>query len=202
MQAYSNYLVAVLTGTVILSSCSRPVANFQPSPREHFVTASTTAAPIANGETRTAETNRPDSVVQSSKPAVQAKAGLDQVDALVSKNAKLATNKSVHKRLDRIRTLLASSSTKAALAPGSTAAPNKTNLMERLMLKKMNRKINRQLAPAHPEKAMADKHTLVIGAVGVLVGILLLVISTSTFVNVLGIIALAVGLVALLIGLL
>jgi hypothetical protein len=73
--------------------------------------------------------------------------------------------------------------------------------MERLVLKKINKKINHQLAPQNPNKPMVNAGVLATGAVLVIVG-LLLVLLTSGTASTLGIIVLLAGAVLLLVGLL
>ncbi|GAB3940303.1 hypothetical protein GCM10028805_01850 [Spirosoma harenae] len=126
---------------------------------------------------------------------------MDQVDALIRQESKLAANKTVQKRLGRIRTMLASAAVNVERTPATTTAPKKMNLVERLMVKKLNRKITKQLAPAHPDKSLAIKSILTLGAVLVLGGLLLMLLTTGTGFAI-GVIALAAGLVCLLVGLL
>jgi hypothetical protein len=185
-------MAAFLVGAIFLASCSRPAAYFQPIPRETFTTIVPTI-PV--------EISTPLAVAE--KPATasigEAKAAIDQVEALVSRDRKLAENKAVQKRLNRIRTLLAESSKN----PASTEvkAVEKQNLLERLAVKKINKKISKKLAPHNPDQVMASKDILTAGAVLVLGG-LLLILLTSGAGFVIGLAALAVGLVMLLIGLL
>jgi len=122
------------------------------------------------------------------------------MDALVSANPSLAENKRVEKRISKVRTMLTNMST-ASAAPAATAAPKKMNLVQRMMLKKMDRKISKQLAPANPEKAMISTGTLALGAVLVIVGLLLILLTTGAGATI-GIIALLAGAVVLLLGLL
>ena len=71
------------------------------------------------------------------------------------------------------------------------------------MFKKMNKQINRQLAPAHPEKAMLSRGYLIGGGAVLLIGgLLLLIIGTGTAAFIGLIIALvgAVGLILALVG--
>ena len=184
----------------LFAACSRPVAYFQPSQREHFASAPANVAPVAEIPAPAA-TEAPVLVVTPAEQLTQASAALNQVDALVSNNNKLAADKTVQKRLNRVRTLLASASTKASLSPSETSAPKKMNLMERLMLKKMNKKISKQLAPANPNQTMSSQGTLAAGAVLVIIGLLLLVLTSGTAATV-GLVAILVGAVILLVGLL
>ena len=204
MKTFSRYFFATILGTTILSSCSRPVAYFQPSAREHFATTPTKAAPAKIAETPSpaiVETTTPVVPVTPPEQVAKANAALDQMDVLVRNDSKLAENKTVQKRLNRVRTLLATASTRASLSPTEVTAPKKMNLVERMMLKKMNKKINKQLAPANPEKAMANSGTLAAGAVLVIIGLLLLILTSGTAATV-GLVAVLVGAVILLIGLL
>ncbi|MVM28747.1 hypothetical protein GO755_01790 [Spirosoma sp. HMF4905] len=199
MNTFSKQLFAALLGLIIVSSCSRPVAYFQPSAREHIVAAPSPVAPVVAAQPSVSQ-----AAAETTSPVqqlAQANSSLNEIDALVSNNSKLASNKTVQKRLNRVRTLLASASTKANLAPTETAAPKKMNLMERMMVKKMNKKISKQLAPANPDKAMINSGTLATGAVLVIVGLLLILLTTGTAFTV-GVIALIVGAVLLLLGLL
>jgi hypothetical protein len=204
MKSITHYLLGSALMITLFAACSRPVAYFQPSAREHFATTQSKTAPATTTETPVpvvAETIAPVETVTPTEPVVKASAALDQMDAMVRNDSKLAENKTVQKRLNRVRTLLASASAKASLTPTEVNAPKKMNLVERMMLKKMNKKINKQLAPANPEKAMANSGTLAAGAVLVIIGLLLLILTSGTAATV-GLVAVLVGAVILLIGLL
>ncbi|GAB4023630.1 hypothetical protein [Spirosoma koreense] len=201
MKMNTQRMLASLCMLAFMASCSRPVAYFQPTAREHFATAPTTAAPARAAEVSAPENSAAVPTATPTEQLAQANTALDQVDAMVRNDSKLAADKTVQKRLNKVRNLLAATSAKASLAPTETSAPKKMNLVERMMLKKMNKKISKQLAPANPEKAMMNSGTLAVGAVLVIVGLLLLLLTTGTGVTV-GVIALLVGAVILLIGLL
>ncbi len=193
MQCLSKSLLAVLTGTAFLVSCSRPVAYFQPTAREHVASA-TTADPIVTPEPPVSE------AVSLPAGQVVQTATLDKIDALVRNDSKLTADRTIQKRLNRVRTLLATTSAKAALTPATVNAPKKMNLMERMMLKKMNKKISRQLAPANPNQAMAIKGVLALGAVVLIAGLLLVLLTSGTGATI-GVIGIIAGLALLLIGL-
>lgn len=204
MNTFSRYFFATILGATILSSCSRPVAYFQPSAREHFATAQSKTAPAKIAETPSpalVETTTPIAIADPTEQVAKANVALDQMDALVRNDSKLSADKSVQKRLSRVRTLLASASAKASLTPTEVSGPKKMNLLERMMLKKMNKKINKQLAPANPERAMAIQPLLVLGAILVIVGLLLLIFGSGTATTI-GLIGLLGGAVLLLLGLL
>ncbi len=198
MHTFSKHLFAALLGAAIFSSCSRPVAYFQPSAHEHFAAAPAKAMSVVSLENSAPMVAE---VVTPVEQVAQTTSALNQMDLMVRNDSKLSADKTVQKRLNRIRTLLASTSAKASLTPGEVSAPKKMNLMERLMLKKMNKNISKQLAPANPNQTMSSRGTLAAGAVLVIIGLLLLVLTSGTAATV-GLVAILVGAVILLIGLL
>jgi hypothetical protein len=196
MKTNTNLLIAGLLMTTLFTACSRPVAYFQKSTRETFATKAATSTPsVTTGET-------PAVMATPAEQAKQATVAVDQLEASINKNAELATDKKVQKRLSRVRTMVANAMTKASTAaPTDVKSTKKANLMERMMMKKMNKKINKQLAPQNPEKAMLSVGTLSAGAVLVLLGLLLILLTAGTAYTI-GIVALIVGAVLLLVGLL
>ncbi|QHW01546.1 hypothetical protein GJR95_32945 [Spirosoma endbachense] len=191
--------------TTLFTACNRPVAYFQKSPREHFAVTTPTPAPVVTTESApvalAATTVTPETASGPVAQATQVNEALNQMDALVRNDSKLAADKTVQKRLNRIRSLVASTSAKSTLAPSATTAPKKASLMERLVLKQMNKKISKQLAPNNPNKTMANTGILATGAVLVIIGLLLLLLTTGTGATV-GVIVLLAGAVILLVGLL
>ena len=131
---FTQHLCAALLGVAVLSSCSRPVAYFQRGPVESFATSN--KQPVATP------------VTTLDQPLTQANSTIAQPEVYTSNDSKLATNKTVSKRMVRLTNLL--TSTAGTMSPKATTAPHKMNLMERLVLKKMNKQISRQLAPNHP----------------------------------------------------
>lgn len=200
MKNTSNSLLSSLLMILVIAACSRPVAHFQPGQREHFSAKATSEATAPITSPVLTETPAQQPVTTSAEQLAQTNSALDKVDALVRNDSKLAENKSVQKRLSRIRTLLAAQPSDRQTTTAVTA-PKKMNLMERMMVKKMNKKISRQLAPANPDKTMINSGTLATGAVLVLVGLLLLLLTSGTGATI-GLIALIVGAVLLLVGLL
>jgi hypothetical protein len=198
MKTTTQKLLAGLLMTTLFAACSRPVAYFQKSQREQFATAQPQAitAPAVDVATteQTASTAAP-----TTQQLAQANVALDQMDALVRNDAKLAANKTLQKRMSRIRSMVATASTNATLTPSALNAPRKANLVERMVLKKLNKKISKQLAPANPDKAMASTGVLAAGAVVVIVGLILLLTGAASG---LGVILLLAGAVVLLVGLL
>ena len=204
MKAFSLPVLAALSLATVLSSCNRQQALFQRTSAVSYATPAPAKATPAVTEQATIApevvSTTPTDAAAPATQTVQAKAALAQMDALVSANPALAENKRVEKRMSKVRTMLTNMST-ASAAPAATAAPKKMNLVQRMMLKKMDRKISKQLAPANPEKAMISTGTLALGAVLVIVGLLLILLTTGTGATI-GIIALLAGAVVLLLGLL
>ena len=190
----TQHILFGLLMAFLFTACSRPVAYFQKSQRESFATKTTASVetPIV------AVVADPATAMET--PAVQpapAQAALAQLDAVVSSDNKLAANKSVQKRMNRVKTLLAAATQPSAVNT-APSQPQKMNLVQRMMVKKMNKRINKQLAPEHPNKPMANTPILVTGAIAVIVGLVLLLIGSGTV----GTIVLLAGAVVLLLGLL
>ena len=184
----TQHLCAALLGVAVLSSCSRPVAYFQRGPVESFATSNTqtVATPVQ-------------AITTLDQPPVKASSPMAQSEAYVSTDSKFATNKTVTKRMVRLTNLLAS--TAGTMSPKATNAPRKMNLIERLVIKKMNKQISKQLAPNHPEKAMLNTGKLIGGAVLLIAGLIMLFAGTGT-VAFIGIILSLVGALGILVGVL
>ena len=203
MKIYVRGLVASLLMATLFMACSRPTAYFQPTSREHFSSLAKPAstADLAN-QTAAPGVVPVETMATTNAPVVQATQALDKVDALVRNDQRLGTDKTVQKRLSRVRTMLATAVGKGNLAPATGTASKKMNLMQHLMVKKLNRTISKQLAPANPEKAMAIKGILALGAVVLLAGIIVLLISSAgTTGATIGVVGIIGGLILLLIGL-
>ena len=181
----------------LFTACSRPVAYFQKSERESFTVKTKTpvAAPAA---IPTSTVSEPAANELPTNQAVQAQAALTQLDAVVRNDTKLVTNRSVQKRLAHVQNLLASATKKAA-ASAFPAKAQKMSFAQRMLVKKMNKRISKQLAPEHPNQPMASNSILILGAIVVIAGLLVLLLTTS---STLGAIALLAGAIILLVGLL
>ncbi len=183
---YTQYLCAALLGVATLTSCSRPVAYFQRGPAESFTTSNTqtVATPVQV-------------MTKLDQPPVQVNTAIDQAEAYVSTDRKLATKKVLNTRMVRLTNLLAS--TNGTLSPSVTTAPHKMNLMERLVVKKLNKQVRKQLAPNHPEKAMISTGKLIGASVLLIAGLLMLFAGTGT-VAFIGIILSLVGALGILVS--
>ena len=196
-------LLSAVLLTTLFAACSRPVAYFQRGPVDHYNTPKTETIVIAPTETaQSVEIDAPvtTAIVAPAEQVAQADAGMTQIEAYVRNDSKLVTDKKLTKRIDRVRTMLATASTNKALTP-SAMNPSKMNGVERLMVKKVNKKISKHLAPTNPDKTMINGGLLAGGVVLLLVGLLLLLLTTGTGATV-GVIAVILGAVALLFGLL
>lgn len=185
-------------GAAVLSSCSRPVAYVQKAPREHFATVQKTAPVTAPVEAVAA----PAPVVAEAAPVApqaeqvaQAKEAVAQLEAYVSADSKLASNKKLTKRLAHVNEMLAAKAT----APTTTAAKaHKLNVVEKLMLKKMDKKLKSQLAPEDAKVMNSNvRNGIIIGAIGLILGLLF-----GGVLGVIGYILLVVGIVLILLGIL
>lgn len=199
---FTKHMCAALMGVAILSSCSRPVAYFQRGPVEHYNTpktetvAAVTPAPVEAVQPAEAAATEPAAAAMPA-PAdqvAQANAAMTQIEAYVRNDNKLATDKKLNKRMDRVKTMLASATTKASLAPNAPTSAKKMNLLERMATKRIDKQIKNKLSP---ERTMA-KSLLTIGLVIAAIGIILLLVGQGA----LGVIALIVGLVLVVLDLL
>lgn len=201
MNQLSKHLFTAFVGAAILSSCSRPVAYFQPSARESFktvqpqtvatVTPVEAAQPAVEAEVATAVVATPvDQQIAQTKQAV------DQVEAYVRNDSKLASNKKLAKRMVRLNEMLATTSNKAAVS-ANAASTKKMSFMERTMLKKIDKKIKNHVAP---DQTNAMNSNVRLGIIIGIVGLLLLILGGGTALGVIGAVGLIVGLVLILLG--
>ncbi|MVM35961.1 hypothetical protein GO755_38465 [Spirosoma sp. HMF4905] len=193
MRPFSRLLLATLLSTIIFSSCSRPVAYFQPTARQQFTSTQSIVSvkPTEASASDLIETE-PAVAVSPSEPIIQTKQAISQVETYVRNDSKLASNKKLAKRIARVNELLSAPKTQEALATKTTTT--KTTLAQRLMLKQVDKKIKNHLSP---EKPMA-KSVLTIGLIIGIIGLILLLLNVA---SPLGIIALLVGLVLILVDL-
>jgi hypothetical protein len=187
---FTQHVCAALIGIVLLTSCSRPVAYFQRS----------TASPstLANSQV-TALTTPVQTATPSDAPLPQIDAALHSVDAYVRNDRNLADNKKIARRLDRVKHLLTTTYSQQRSAPATTT--RKLNVIDRLIIGKLNKKISRQLAPAHPEKVMVSNPIPLIGGIVLLLGgLLLLILGTGTGAFI-GLILALIGALGVIVGL-
>ncbi len=198
---FTKHLFAMLMGVAVLSSCSRPVAYFQRGPVAHHNAPKTetvaVAAPVEAVQPAEVVAAAPVAAVTPA-PAQQvatANAAMTQIEAYVRNDNKLATDKKLNKRMDRVKTMLASATTKVSTAPNAVTSTKKASLLERMAVKKIDKQIKHKLSP---ERTMA-KSLLTIGLIVGVIGLLLIILQVA---SPLGIIALIVGLALILVDLL
>jgi len=173
MRTISKHVFAALIGAAILSSCSRPVAYFQPTERFHsskvenvaVATPATTIQPTVEATPAVEVTPAPVEQV------AQAKQAMTQLEAYVRNDNKLASNKKLTKRMAKVNELLATANEKTALSTNA-ASTQKTSLMQRYMLKKMNKTIKNHVAPDHASYLNKNtKNGIIIGAIGLILSL-------------------------------
>ena len=205
MRTLSKYVAAAFLGTVMLASCSRPVAYFQPSAREQFKSAQPAEVAVVrpSESVQPAETVAvPVAVATPVTPAeqlAQAKQAVSQMEAYVRNDNKLASNKKLAKRITRLNELMTTAGNKAVTSTNEASA-KKLSFMERTMLKKMDKKIKNHVAPDQTKATSNTRLGLIVGVVGLIL-VLVGAIAGSGAVVLLGLIGLIVGLVLLLVGL-
>ena len=197
MRTLTKHLFAALLGTALLASCSRPVAYFQPTAREQFAANNPQKAVVAAPADVVVETV----TVSDETPAVvttqvdQVKQAVSQVEAYVRNDSKLAASKTLNKRMVRLNKLLATATDKATVS--KAASTRKMTLMERTMLRKMDKKIKNHVAP---EKAQAMNSNVRLGVIIGIIGLLLLILGGGSVLGVIGLVGFVVGLVLILLG--
>lgn len=201
MSTFSKNLFAALMGAAILSSCSRPVAYFQPSQREHFTAPKTetvaAVTPVAVDQPMAEAAPAPEVVPTKTEQIAQAKAVMSQVEAYVRNDSKLASNKKLNKRIARANELLATANEKTAVST-NVASAKKMSLMERVMLKKIDKKIKNHVAPDKPSAMNQNlRNGIIIGGIGLILSLIF-----GGVLGIIGVILLVVGVVLIVLGVL
>ncbi|GAB2561224.1 hypothetical protein [Spirosoma aerophilum] len=201
MNQLSKHLFTAFLGAAILSSCSRPVAYFQPSARESFKTVQpqtvATATPVESTQpTIEAEVATPAAAAPVEQQLAQTKEAVNQVEAYVRNDSKLASNKKLAKRMVRLNEMLATASPKAAVS-ANAASTKKMSFMERTMLKKIDKKIKNHVAP---DQTNAMNSNVRLGVIIGIIGLLLLILGGGGALGIIGAVGLVVGLVLILLG--
>ena len=195
----TKQLLATLMGMAMLASCSRPVAYFQRTPTEQFHTAQATPVstlPASPAASVVATVPTPEATA-TAPATVQAKQAMSQIEAYVRNDSKLASNKKLTKRMARVNELLASANEKASLTTKAGSA-KKLSLMERVTLRKIDKKIKNHVAPDQTNELTKNmRNGIIIGAIG-----LLLALIFSGVIGVIGVVLLIVGVVLILLDVL
>lgn len=203
MNTFSKSLFAAFVSVAALSSCSRPVAYFQKSQREDFksppIENVTAVAPAKSAQPdvqpAVEATEAPVAVPSPVEQVAQAKAAMKQLDAYVSNDSKLTGNKKLAKHIARANALLA----EAEANPAAVAAPHKATFMERVALKKLDKKIKSKMAPDQTNAFLDSKirNGAIVGVIGLVLAIL-----TTGILGVIGTLLLAAGIVLIVWGVL
>nr|WP_293833175.1 hypothetical protein [uncultured Arsenicibacter sp.] len=198
----TNAFYALAIGMLMTACTNRPYATLQRTPAEVATTRSVATAPVVAEQTVSQAGIQPVTVpvtVTEAAPQTVNEA-LAKYEAVASADNKLSVSdkQKLDKRMGRIRQLLATTSLTEASAG---AATHKATAMERMMVKKINKKIQQKMSPEKTQKAQLNTGVLTGGAVLVILGLLLLLLTSGTAAT-LGLVSLIVGAVLLLIGLL
>jgi hypothetical protein len=182
MTRFCKSITLSLACVALLSACSRPMATFQASKPVHYYT-SQAAKPV--GFAAETPSVKPDEN-PADQPTATAPVATEQTPvALASLEARHATDRRMTRRLERMENQLAEN----RLAPTAPAGVKKTSLIQRIVLKKMAKKIHHQLAPNQTKELTG---TARLGLIIAAVGLLLLLIGNG-FGSILGLIALLAG---------
>ncbi len=202
MYTSTKHTILALAVTALLGSCSRPVATFQASKAERFYSAQTAVAPVAAQEAVVSEpvATAPvatEAVVETAPATPAATPAIEQAltkaEAYASTKANSTDARKLERRITKIREVLATSPQKVEATAGTT---KKASLAQRMMMKSMDKKIQKHLAP---EQTMLTS-TMTAGLVVGLIGLLLLLLTTGVGATI-GLIALVAGIVLVILGL-
>ena len=194
MKTFAQQITLFLAGTALITSCSRPYATVQRTPTQKFATTTQTAPVQAIAPAQAEIAVVVDAPVATPTPAVEVAAVQSQLNEAVASNRAVMADKRVQKQMAKINAVLATSSSKEATT-NPMATTKKMNLVERMMVKKIDQKIKNKM---DPDQTMA-KSLLTLGAIIAIIGLVLMLLGVA---SPLGIIALIVGLVLILVDLL
>lgn len=201
---FSRNLAVALMGAAILSSCSRPVAYFQRTQPERFTAKTeTVAAPAVTNEVAAVATTPAVDVApvapvaaEKAEKVAQAKEVMNQVDAYVRNDSKLASNKTLTKRIAHAKQMLASAETNTALNT-TAASTKKMSLMEKMVMKKLDKQIKKHVAPEEAKALNRNvRNGIILGAIGLILSLF------GGVIGIIGLILLVVGVVLILLGVL
>lgn len=196
MKQFIHSVSLALAGAALLTACSRPVATFQKSQPERFYSQQKTTEPVVlNEEVVTPAADVP-AVVSTEAVAVapvvvQTKQASDALASLKTNNA---TDRRLTKRIEKAEKMLADVNQKTTTQ--AVTSTKKASFFERTMLKSIDKKIKKHMAP---KETTAMTGYVRLGAIIALVGLLLLLIGNGVGATI-GLIALIAGLVLVLLG--
>lgn len=198
MKQFIHSVSLALAGAALLTACSRPVATFQKSQPERFYSQQKATEPVVLSEEVVAPVANVPVVASAEVAATASEPVIAQTqqasEALASLKTTHAADRRMTKRIDRAEKMLAEVNQKTAT--NAVASTKKMSLVQRVMLKSMDKKIQKHLAP---KETKATSNYVRIGAIVALIGLLLLLIGNGVGATI-GLIALIVGLVLILLG--
>ncbi|WP_460945392.1 hypothetical protein [Spirosoma daeguense] len=208
MRSLTSRFIVALAGIAFMASCSRPVAYFQPTARENFKSTPATVAVATPAESvqsvaeplPAASVAAPVTETVSTTPVeqvAQVKQAVSQVEAYVRNDNKLASSKKLTKRMERLNEVMTTASDKASVSTNAATSTKKLSLMERTMLKKIDKKIKSHVAP---EKTKVMNSNVRLGLIIGLIGLLLWLLGGGSVLGLIGLIGFVVGLVLILLG--
>lgn len=121
---------------------------------------------------------------------------MNQVDAYVRNDSKLASNKTLTKRIAHAKQMLASAETNTALNT-TAASTKKMSLMEKMVMKKLDKQIKKHVAPEEAKALNRNvRNGIILGAIGLILSLF------GGVIGIIGLILLVVGVVLILLGVL
>lgn len=189
---FTQKICATLIEVAICSSCSRPIATFQRGASSSF------AKPKSQLVVSVTPVQLAATPISTRMPVETTPV---QLEAHLPNQGKLATATKLTERMRRVTYLL----TPQTLTLTTAHSPQKATFVERLMLKKGNKKIGQHLAPGNPEKAMVANRALLVGGLVLLLGgLLLLILGSGRQLNgtigFIGVFVLLFGIVGVILG--
>lgn len=196
----ATYAIVILS---LLTACSRPYATLQRTPvngAQTTIDASTSPITVAAENLTQASAEQVGTPTQAAITPTTIQESIAQSEALVAADHRLtATQKNtLTKRMNRIRHVMSAATLADVSGSKARELTHKPTVLERIVVKKMDKQIQRKLSPQQPQLNVGMLST---GAVLVLVGLLLVLLTSGTAAT-LGIVGLIVGAVLLLLGLL
>ncbi|GAA4403456.1 hypothetical protein GCM10023187_19530 [Nibrella viscosa] len=186
MRTLTKNAFFALATAALLSACSRPYATFQRTQHENFHAQKVEAVvtPVQD-EVQVAQ------ITESATVAAPV-----QTEALASVENKAVANKKLEKRMAKVQNLLTAAAEKNALAPQASNAPQKLNMVEKMLLKKIDKKIKNKVAP---DEAKALNSNIRIGLILLLAAIVLALIPglwwLSSIAGIAGVVFIVLGLI-------
>ncbi|GAA4457937.1 hypothetical protein GCM10023189_29430 [Nibrella saemangeumensis] len=196
MRTLTKNAFFALATAALLSACSRPYATFQRTQHENFHAqkVEAVAAPV-QAEVQVAQVTESATVAAPVQAEVVQPVAV-QPEALASVENKAVASKKLEKRMAKVQNLLAVAAEKQALSPTATNAPQKLNMVEKMLLKKIDKKIKDKMGP---DATNALNSNIRIGLILLLAAIVLALIPglwwLSTIAGVAGVVFIVLGLI-------